>query len=325
MGTLVLGDALVGALARVKTPRVTGSRARSGALHPTGAPVLRNSVEAGTFEHVFFVVPAKGETDRLLRAARRILDAGRQLRSEARRDGRDLTPAERLLATLTSASVRVFEEVLTLARLNKGRVFPSYDYLAEATSLGRATVARGLRILEAIGFLVRQRRFKRVEGDGPGPRYAQTSNAYRAFLPRIVRDYLPRWMRPAPLPDDVTHREAERIEETEHMLARLPLHEQAREILNGPLAKVLARLGGALELQERESQTDTQPLMDSPIRGLKRSWPRRPTPSLSIIETPTTRQQKPPPPDRNSGRTATRRECSPTGASGTDGVSSAPA
>lgn len=262
MGTLALGEALVGALAMIKTPRAR-ARSRSGAPHPTGAPVLRDSVEAGTFEHVFFAAPAKGETDRLLRAARRILDAGRQLRSEARRDGRELTPAERLLTTLTAASVRVFEEILTLARLNKGRVFPSYDYLAEATSLGRATVARALRILEGIGFLVRQRRFKRVEGDGPGPRYAQTSNVYRALLPRIVAAYLPRWMRPAPIPDDELHREAERIEETEHMIARLPLAQQAEAILNGPLAKVLARLGASIEGRERESQTDTQPLMDS--------------------------------------------------------------
>ncbi|WP_207796711.1 hypothetical protein [Sphingomonas oleivorans] len=76
-------------LARTRTPR---RKTKSGASHPTGAHVLRDSVEAGTFEHVFFVPPAKGETGRLLRAARCILDAGRQLRSETRRDGRVLTP-----------------------------------------------------------------------------------------------------------------------------------------------------------------------------------------------------------------------------------------
>lgn len=268
MGTLGFGEAMVSALGAVKTPRQTGNaRARSGAPHPTGAPVLRDSVEAGTFEHVFFVAPAKGETDRLARAARRILDAGRQLRSEARRDGRELTPAERLLTTLTAASVRVFEEILTLARLNKGRVFPSYDHLAQATSLGRATVARCLRILEGIGFLVRQRRFKRVEGDGPGPRYEQTSNAYRAFLPELVQAYLPRWMRPAPIPDDELQREADRIDEMAHMASRLSAGEQAKARLNGPLAKILARLGAAIDAQERESQINPQPLMDSSIKG----------------------------------------------------------
>lgn len=269
MGTLALGDALVGALAHVKIGQLSRRKAPSGAPHPTGASVLRDSVEAGTFEHVFFVAPAKGETDRLLRAARRILDAGRQLRSEARRDGRVLTPAEKLLTTLTAASVRVFEEILTLSRLNHGRVFPSYDYLAEATSLGRATVARGLRILESIGFLVRQRRFKRVEGDGAGPRYAQTSNVYRTFLPRIVRDHLPRWMRPAPLPDDQLQREADRIEDVDQMLARLSLRDQVGATMTGPLARILARLGDAIECQERESQNHPQPLLESSIRMIK--------------------------------------------------------
>lgn len=290
MGTLALSDALIGALARVKIAKSSPPKSRSGAPHPTGAPVLRDSVEAGTFEHAFFMAPAKGETDRLLRAARRILDAGRQLRSEARCDGRVLTPTETLLTTLTAASVRVFEEILTLSRLNRGRVFPSYDYLAEATSLGRATVARALRILETIGFLVRQRRFKRVEGDGPGPRYAQTSNVYRTFLPRIVRDRLPRWMRPAPLPDDQIQREADRIEDVDQMLARLTLREQVEATMTGPLAKVLARLGAAIETAERqgaerqtperESQNHPQPLMESYIRDTKGVGPMANTPRL---------------------------------------------
>lgn len=257
MGTHTLGTALMSALTYRSAPR---RKARSGAPHRTGAPVLRDSVEAGTFEHVFFVPPAKGETDRLLRAARRLLDAGRQLRSEARRDGRRLTPVERLLTTLTSASVRVFEEILTLCRLNCGRVFPSYDHLAQATSLGRATVARGIAILERIGFLVRQRRFKRIDGDGPGPRYAQTSNAYRAFLPKAVLAYLPRWMRPAPVPDDELQRQAEHADDMDRMRSSLTCRELAMTIADGALGKVLARLGSALDRQESESQNHPEPL-----------------------------------------------------------------
>lgn len=283
MGTLAFGEALVGALgghvARVKGhgPR----KNRSGAPHRTGAPVLRDSVEEGTFEHLFFTPPAKGETDRLLRAARRILDAGRQLRREARCDGRVLTPGEQRLITLTAASVRVFEEILTLARLNKGRVFPSYDYLADATSLGRATVARALRILEGIGFLVRQRRFKKVEGDGPGPRYAQTSNVYRAFLPDLVARYLPRWMRPAPLPDDEVQREADRQDDMAAMRATLDPRERRQAMEKGALAKVLARIEAVIDRQEvvpkRESQNHPQPLKDSFIKEQSGVGLNRPT------------------------------------------------
>jgi predicted transcriptional regulator len=271
-----LGTALAGALPRLQAhaPR---RKARSGAPHPTGARVLRDSVEAGTFEEVFFVPPAKGETDRILRAARRGLDAGRQLAREARAGARTLTSAERLLTRLTAASVRIFEEILTLARLNRGRVFPSYDWLAEATGLGRATVARALAILEAIGFLVRQRRFKRIEGDGPGPRYEQTSNAYRALLPGFLLAYLPRWMRPAPVPDDALYRADDQAEELAWMRGQLSCREWAQATVDGPLGKVLARLGAALDRQERESQINTQPLPDSFINEDQRSWPSRPT------------------------------------------------
>jgi len=277
MGTLVFGEALVGALGahlpgtKARAPR----KSRSGAPHPTGAPVLRDSVEEGTFEHLFFTAPAKGETDRLLRAARRLLDAGRQLRREARGsagvEARILSPVERTLTTLTAASVRVLEEILTLARLNRGRVFPSYDYLADATSLGRATIARALKILESVGFLVRQRRFKRVEGDGPGPRYAQTSNVYRAFLPDRLARYLPRWMRPAPLPDDVIQREADRQEDLAIMRAALTPSEQRKAMEQGALVKILARIEAALDRQEtgseRESQNHPQPLTQSIYKG----------------------------------------------------------
>ncbi|MFC0205337.1 helix-turn-helix domain-containing protein [Novosphingobium soli] len=284
MGLHTLGEALNGALAgALAYPPAPRRKAKSGAPHPTGARVLRDSVEAGTFEEVFFVPPAKGETDRMLRAARRGLDAGRQLRREARQGLRELTAAERVLTTLTAASVRVFEEILTLARLNRGRVFPSYDHLAQATSLGRATVARALGILEAIGFLVRQRRFKRIEAQGPGPRYEQTSNAYRPMLPKGLQAYLPRWMRPAPLPDDEIQRRVDQDEDMEHMRAQLSCREWAQATADGPLGKVLAKLGAALdralEHQERESQIHPQPLHDSHKKNSMMSWPSRPTPT----------------------------------------------
>jgi hypothetical protein len=260
MGTITIGDAALkafGLLTRERAP------ARSGAPHRTGAPVLRDSLEAGTFEEVFWTAPAKGETDRLLHVARKTLDAARRLRRDARSGERTLTVIERGIAQLTGSAVRVFEEILTLARLNRGRVYPSYDYLAEATGLGRATVGRALRILEAIGFLVRQRRFNRVKNDGPGPRYVQTSNAYRPLLPGSVRSYLPRWMRPAPVPDDAVQHHADHALETNAMLKTLSCRELAQITVSGPLGKILAKLGETIDRTEREAQTDPQPLNDS--------------------------------------------------------------
>lgn len=207
----------------------------------------------------------------MLRAARRILDVGRQLRRDARAGVRVLTSAETRLTMLTAASVRVFEEILTLARLNEGRVYPSYDRLAQVTGLGRATVARALRILENIGFLMRQRRFKRIEdAQGPGPRYEQTSNAYRIFLPAFLREYLPRSLRPAPLPEDAVHRMEEHAQDMQDMVRSLSCRELAETHIGGSLGKVLARLGAALDRQfeteagsckQRESQKHPQPLL----------------------------------------------------------------
>lgn len=254
-----LGDATRMALGSIPVRRAP---ARRGAPHPTGAPVRRDSIEAGTFEEMFFAVPARGETDRLARMARAALDSGRRLRRIERRGERTLSAAERQLTRLTGGAVRVYEEICTLARLNQGRVFPSYDWLAEATGLGRATVARALAVLEGLGFLVRQRRFRRVEGQGSSPRYAQTSNAYRPVLPRRIASCLPRWLRPAPPPDDVVVAETERRAADAAMLAGLNCRELAEARVGGALGRVLAKLGAALDAS-CESHSDPQPISDS--------------------------------------------------------------
>lgn len=262
MEAITLATALVTAISGMP---VRHKPARSGGVRRTGAPVLRNSIEAGTFEDSFFAVPAKGEPDKMLRVARKSLDAARGLKKIERRGERKLSVADRALAALTPSAVRVFEEILTLARLNKGRVFPSYDYLAEATNLGRATVTRALAILEAIGFIVRQRRFKRVAGQGAGPRYEQTSNVYRPLLPSRVLAFLPRWMRPAPIPIDAEQHRIEQVTATKGMLATLSCKELAEATVSGPLGKVLALLGAGVDRAECEAQNGSEPLIESII------------------------------------------------------------
>ena len=257
MGLFSVADASIAALSGMP---VSGTRSRSGALHRTGAPVLRGSREQGMFEDTIFAIPAKGETDRLLAAAKRALDEGRKLRREERAGTRALSVAERLLTLLTGACLRVYEELLTLARLCQGKVYPSYAGLAKRTNLGEATIGRALAILEKVGFLVRQRRFQRVQGNGPGPRYAQTSNAYRALLPTIVKRLLPRSLQSAPLPDDEIQRRSEVMETTRAMLARLGLGERARVEIGGELGELLGKMGATIERRERGTHFDVQPL-----------------------------------------------------------------
>jgi predicted transcriptional regulator len=276
MTVLTLSEAAALAFAGVRQNKL----ARSGAVHRTGAPVRRDSIEAGTFEAMFFAPPAKGETDRLLRTARAALDTGRRLKRTARIEGRELSVTERAVAALTAGAVRVYEELLTLARLNQGRVYPSYDHLAEATALGRATIARALHVLERAGFLVRQRRFKRVENEGPGPRWEQTSNAYRPTLPQRIMSLLPRRLRAAPVPDDMQQREADRQVELEAMFNSLSCREFAQVTAGGALGAALARLGSALDRclsDERESHNHPEPLPESSDQVIQKRWPSRPT------------------------------------------------
>jgi len=263
MTALTMGQATAMALAKI---RPSGGRCASNArVHRTGTPVRRDSIEAGTFEDTFFAMPSKGEPDRMLRAARAALDAGRRLKRAARAEARELSASERRFAAMTAGAVRVFEEICTLSRLNGGRVFPSYDRLAEVTALGRATVARALKVLEEAGFLIRQRRFKRIEGQGPGPRYVQTSNVYRPVLPRSVLDLLPRWLRPAPLPNDVIQREEDRRDDTATMNASLTARELGSATVSGALGRMLARLGAAVDRNACESHEGSEPLPSSLI------------------------------------------------------------
>lgn len=245
------------------TTRVLAQVASGQGARRTRGSVRRGSMEAGTFEDGFFAKPAKGDCDRLIRMARAALDAGRRVKRAARAEGRALTGPEALLASLTSGAVRVFEELCTLARLNGGKVYPSYDRLASATALGRATVARALHILEGAGFLVRQRRFRRIEGQGPGPRFEQTSNAYRPVSPRTLMALLPRWLRPAPVPQDTLQHIADGAEEQARLKDQLSCRELAQLTTSGALGRVLARLGASLDavLPQRESHSHSEHLL----------------------------------------------------------------
>lgn len=271
----VLGNALA---------RATSSRP-SGGLHRTGRPIHGGSKLEGSFEDTFWRAPAKREGDRQLRALKLSLDEGKRIRREARAEGRMLSVQERLLTQLTDGVVRIYEELTQLARACKGELFPSYETLAERTARSRNSVWRAIGLLEALGFICRQRRFKKVQAEGPGPRYAQTSNVYRLELPAFAEKLLPFWNRPAPKPDDQLQREEDRIIDQAHMLSRLSCRDQARELHvlsdapNSGLLAVLERLGQAIDdAAERESQIETAPLHRVITMSALKSWPSRPAP-----------------------------------------------
>ncbi|WP_425338466.1 helix-turn-helix domain-containing protein [Sphingomonas jejuensis] len=232
---------------------------RSGSVHRTGRPIHRSSKEEGTFEEAFFIAPTKGEPAQILSAGRAALDEANRLRAQVRAGERSLTAAERLLADLTAGTVRVLEAFCKFARCFNGRLFPSYERLATETRLGRRTVARALRILEALGLIVRQRRFKMVEQEDGVPGYRQTSNCYQLRLGEALRRFVPKWMRPSPPPADAIHHDREDTAATERMMKdatavqSVAFHADATT----PLGAVLLRM--AQTIDDRECQNGTAP------------------------------------------------------------------
>ncbi len=93
------------------------------------------------------------------------------------------------------------------------------------------------------------------------------SVAVSVRVPARVLAYLPRWMRPAPLPDDQIQHEAERKESHDAMLAALSCRDLAAVTVGGLLGKALARLGARIDGRETavacESHDDPQPHVDS--------------------------------------------------------------
>ena len=259
MGAVSVAQATFMHLDRVLRERPQG---RSGAPNPTRAHVHPNSRRAGTFEEDFFYTYAPGEPDRLYRQAAELLKRKNAVRRLARAEARELTEDARLATLHTSATLRVFGELTTLARTCAGKVFPTWEWIEAAAGVSRASVGRALKALAAMGLIDKQRRCVPIDppADRPKARNAQTSNVYRMRFPNRLAGFLPRRLRPVPLPDDVVQAEANRVEQIEEWRAwRTPRQIVAENVTDPGLRTVLHRLATAIETQ---SQKHGQPLLD---------------------------------------------------------------
>lgn len=239
----------LGSLAANHLRRYQGHRrpGRSGALHRTGAPVRRGSLEAGTFEDgVFTGRYPPGEPDRLYGIARHLREQGRSLMRKMRA-GNTLSAIERDIAALTDSAVHLYDKLCELARLGDGTLEPSYAWMEKKSGLSHGTIAANLTLLEELGFLMRQRRFKRVEDELGEKRYKQTSNVYRLLMPKKLLRFVPRRYQPAPIPPDEEQRQQDRREEQQHMLAGLSCRDLARVTVGGALGRMLERLGDSID------------------------------------------------------------------------------
>lgn len=240
------------------------SRSRSGATNRTRAKVHPNSRVAGTFEDDFFFKYAKGETDRLYKKLKELFHQKNAIRRLARAEERPLTDEEMMVVSITNAALRVFEVLKDIARKCGGKVFPTWDHIETESGLSHASVGRGLDILCHIGVLEKARRCSPIEptAERPRARYEQTSNAYRLRFPNCLVRFLPRWLRPVPVPDDAAQRETDRVDEIANMrLWRSPRQAIMEDTTDEALKQVLLQMNDGFD--RRESQKNTQPLLDS--------------------------------------------------------------
>lgn len=228
--------------------------------HPTRAerrtyqPVRRNSRAAGR-EGVFWRPVTRKEVEAIILAAEKLeLATKRAGRGKGHRNG--------ALGAVAIEILRLFQNVVDF---RTGRLDPSIDYLMDRLQRSRGAIVAALKALRDHGFLDWLRRYVPTGGQGArGPQVQQTSNAYRLSLPQRAKAMLGRYYRPAPVPDDHSHRQeqqAAQIEAHRQSLsnAELPLFDMDPD---DPLAQTLARLGAMIDAKkERESSTQTESLI----------------------------------------------------------------
>lgn len=218
---------------------------RRSQVKRTGQPVRRHSYRAGR-EGVFWRPVGRNEFNRIILAAEKFELSGKL--------------AGRKNGPLGGVAIEILRLFRNLADYRTGRLEPSIDFLMAKLRRSRDAIVRALRALRDHGFLDWLRRYVPTGEQGRGPQVQQTSNAYRLFLPPAAARLIARYFQPAPVPDDHSHRQAERSAEIEAHKANLSIAELPLfEIEDEGLAASLARLGAAIEARkERESAKRTE-------------------------------------------------------------------
>ena len=242
----------IGELAVQLLGRARGDVRQRGGLHITKQPVHGGSKEAGSYHEEAFFGKLDDTTRRACRrAVKEAFEKGRKALVDARRSRRELTPLEALCVRVTASTIRVYEALLRMDKRFRGRVFPSYELIAEWAVVSRSTVHRALEALEEIGLLARLRRYVQMKDKKVGARSEQTSNAYRLELPTILRDLIERRFRPAPMPQDEAQRHHDRLADHADMLSKLSKADYLRATHSDPeTARALIRLLEGIEKRD---------------------------------------------------------------------------
>ena len=211
-------------------------------------PVRRHSHIRGRSEGRIWRPTTRKDVQAILKAAEIYNEAG--LHEKGERSG-----------PLGSVALDVLRLFVNLIDFRTGRLEPSITTIMDRLGRSRDTIVRALKNLRAHGFIDWLRRYEPTGNEGRGPQVQQTSNAYRLSLPEKARQFLGRFGKAPPLPDDHSAAQEARAAELDAYRKALPLDELALfEAGDNPLGRALAALGNAL--QKRESAKQTESLSD---------------------------------------------------------------
>lgn len=206
-------------------------------------PVRRQSHLKGRSEGQIWTPTSRQETRKVLLAAKRYEMAMRQ---KGKRNG-----------PLGAIAIEVLEYFVNLVDFRTGRLDPSLETIMGKVRRSRDAVVRALKALRTHGFLDWLRRYE-VTGNRNGPQVQQASNAYRLSLPEKALQFLGRFGRTPPLPDDHTHAAVERMAVIAAHRVSLDIGERALfDVGDNPLGQALGRLGKTLQQRESAKQTES--------------------------------------------------------------------
>ena len=219
-------------------------------------PVRRYSYQRGRCEVVFWKKTSRQEVRCILLAAKRY-------ELTLRRRGQRCGP-------LGSVAIEVLEYLVNLVDFRTGRLEPSIDKLMCRLKRSRDAIVRALKNLRAHGFLDWLRRYVPTGNEGRGPQVRQASNAYRLHLPERAKQFLGRWGRPQPPPEDCEHALEVRKAELESYGKSLSLEEFALSALGDtPLGLSFAQLGKNVEEYRRNQQRESAKRAESESEAIK--------------------------------------------------------
>ena len=216
-------------------------------------PVRRHSHIRGRSEGRIWRPTTRKDVQAILKAAEIYNEAG--LHEKGERSG-----------PLGSVALDVLRLFVNLIDFRTGRLEPSITTIMDRLGRSRDTIVRALKNLRAHGFIDWLRRYEPTGNEGRGPQVQQTSNAYRLSLPEKARQFLGRFAKAPPPPDDHTAAQEARAAEVDAYRKALPLDELAlSEAGDTALGRALAALGKAI--QKRESDNQTESPSDLYLRG----------------------------------------------------------